>query len=212
MAREYRHDSAAAARSKGHDYHMVFEALKRTVVASWPTLGDLAFYGLLTTLIAALAGIGAQLWISYRSARDAERLRRHNELVHLYSDLGKFITRSNYSLATLIKFRKDNTVNPILAPFHARAVTKKFESWVDEFQPAHNIKLLTLHQAGQAVIAAFERWSDGAQEDVPEGLDDSSAKTWWEAKVKRSGEDSTAFYAAAGQHAKAALLGTRHGR
>ncbi len=168
----------------------------------------IALVSIITTGTVAIAGLVVQIVLARAATSRAERLRRYNELVSVYSEVGRALSSDTFALNRLFKFSKDGKLNSLGAYLNAANVKREYTKLALATEPRHALKMLRLHAASSEVIQAVERLSR-IIDDQPGNLSNEEAKPWWDAKLAAVENALREYYELAGQDARRKLKSRR---
>lgn len=162
----------------------------------------IAAIGIIATAVVAIAGLVVQLIIAAHTRKTERRRKRYDELVNVYSEVGRGLSLAVASLASAVQFNEDGKTARIRP---AEEVLEETERDARELEFRHFRGLLRMYGADQTVLDAINTVHAQMYMLVPESVPDAKFREWWDAHQKEIGATLRDFYQLAGIHARKAL-------
>lgn len=162
----------------------------------------IATIGITATAVVAIAGLVVQLVIASQVRKAERRRKRYDELVSVYTEVGRGLSLAVVSLASAVRFTDKGGLARIRPVDEILEETKKDAR---ELEFRHFRGLLRMYGADQAVFDAINAVHAHMDTLIPDVVPDDKVREWWDAHQIEIGEALRDFYRLAGVHARNAL-------
>jgi hypothetical protein len=176
---------------------MLIELARESGPSAWAPIEVIAAAGVVGTFVTAISSLVVQGVLNAIGHRRDARRKRDEELIAVYSEVGRIYSASLRTFYELFEFGDDGQITHARTPEETKEATN---SALAALEPRHNTNMMKLHGAGSSVEAAMRELTSNMS--IPSLPKDTNPKTWWDARLKLLEDGLSNFYVASGIDAR----------